>query len=207
MSLELNNGGKLMFQYIKGKIEEIGDNYVVVENNNIGYLIHTSKNSISNLNKDVNNCKVYTYLNVREDEMSLYGFATKEELDMFNLLLKVSKIGPKVALGVLSTMTPSNIKIAIFNNDVTTLTKAPGIGKKTANRVILELKDKIDDKVDLENVVFGNDIESDFDEVSAALVSLGYNRNEISRVLSKIDKTALDTEGVIKKALKELAKM
>ncbi|MTI47798.1 Holliday junction branch migration protein RuvA [Sporosalibacterium faouarense] len=196
-----------MFQYIKGKIEEIGDNYVVVENNNIGYLIHTSKNSISNLNKDVNNCKVYTYLNVREDEMSLYGFATKEELDMFNLLLKVSKIGPKVALGVLSTMTPSNIKIAIFNNDVTTLTKAPGIGKKTANRVILELKDKIDDKVDLENVVFGNDIESDFDEVSAALVSLGYNRNEISRVLSKIDKTALDTEGVIKKALKELAKM
>lgn len=195
-----------MYQYIKGKVEEIGDNYVVVENNGIGYLINTSRNSINNIKKISSECKVYTYLNVREDDMSLYGFATKEELNMFNLLLKVSKIGPKVALGMLSTMTPSNIKISIVSNDVNSLTKAPGIGKKTASRIILELKDKIDDNIDMNNEIFADNIDDNNDEVTGALMVLGYTRAEITKVLPKVKTKGNNTEDIIKMALKELAK-
>ena len=196
-----------MYRYIKGIVEELSDGYIVLENNGIGYYINTSKNTIYNLKKDNDIVKIYTHLHVREDDISIYGFYTVEELDMFNLLLTVSKIGPKVALGVLSTMNPSNIKFSILNNDDKSLSKCPGIGKKTASRMILELKDKvhIDENINEEDLVFNNS-EEDFDEVIGALMSLGYTQSEGKQVLSKINKEKFSTEEIIKLALKELSK-
>lgn len=194
-----------MYKYIKGNIDEIGEDYVVVENNGIGYFIYTSKNSIFTIKSDVRNIKLFTYLNVREDEMSLYGFSTIEELEMFKLLLVVTGIGPKVALGVLSTLTPSKIKMAIINNDVNTLATAPGIGKKTGKRIILELKEKIDDNIIVEDTIHGIDNDN-IEEVYQALISLGYTRNEINNTLSKVDKKGLNTEEILKMALKHITK-
>ena len=194
-----------MYRYIKGTLEEIGESYVVIENNDIGYLINTSQNSINLLKKDSKYCKIYTHLNVREDEISLYGFSTQEELDMFHLLLLVSKIGPRVALGVLSAITTTDIKLAIINNDADSLTKAPGIGKKTASRMILELKDKIGDNINMSQIVdFSNNINDDYEAVEA-LLSLGYTKKEIMEVLNKINTKSLQTEDIIKNALKLLA--
>ncbi|WP_425446037.1 Holliday junction branch migration protein RuvA [Dethiothermospora halolimnae] len=195
-----------MFSYIKGQLEEIGDNYVVIENNDIGYIINTSQNSIANLKGKEGKVKLYTHLHVREDDISVFGFYNKEELDMFNLLLLVSKIGPKVALSILSTLSTSNIKLAIISNDVKTLSKAPGIGKKTANRLILELKDKIDDDIPIEgeDLLTNGDIFDD--EVIGALLALGYTRVEANSALKKIDKTGLNTEDIIKKTLIQLSK-
>jgi len=193
-----------MYEYITGKVVDVYDDYLIVENNGIGYKINTSKYSLSNLDlkKDV---KIYTYLNVREDGMFLFGFSSKEEMEMFELLLLVSKIGPKTAIGVLSTLSYNDIKLAILNNDVKVLCKAPGIGKKTANRIILELKDRIDDNIivsDSFDFLDDNCIE----EAINALMVLGYTKKEIDRVMFKIDTEDLDTEEIIKIALKRLSK-
>ncbi len=195
-----------MYRYIKGTLEEVGESHVVIENNDIGYLINTSQNSINILKKGSKQCKIYTHLNVREDDISLYGFSTQEELDMFHLLLIVSKIGPKVALGVLSSLTPSNIKLAIVSNDADSLTRAPGIGKKTASRMILELKDKIGDDINMDKAHMFDNTNSDDNEAIEALVSLGYTRREIMLALNKINTDDLGTEDIIKNALKMLAK-
>lgn len=195
-----------MFRYIKGTLEEVGQSYVVIENNSIGYLINTSQNSINALKNDSKQCKMYTHLNVREDEISLYGFSSQEELDMFHLLLLVSKIGPKVALGVLSTITPGNIKLAIISNDADSLTRAPGIGNKTASRMILELKDKIGKDINMGKVDFLDNTISDDNEAIEALVSLGYTRSEIMLAFNKINTNELETEDIIKNALKLLAR-
>lgn len=195
-----------MYRYIKGNLEEIGESYVVIENNGVGYLINTSQNSINQLRNGSKQCKMYTHLNVRQDEISLYGFSTQEELDMFHLLLIVSKIGQKVALGVLSSMTPNSIKLAIASNDADSLTRAPGIGKKTASRMILELKDKIGDDINMDKVNIFDNTNGDDNEAIEALVSLGYTRREIMLALSKINTNDLETEDIIKNALKMLAR-
>jgi Holliday junction DNA helicase RuvA len=195
-----------MYSYIKGRVEEKGVDYVVIDNNGIGYLIYTSANTIYSLKTDEKDVKVYTYLYVREDAMNLYGFESREELEMFKLLLNVSGIGPKAALSILSTLKPLDIKLAVINNDIDTLAKPSGVGKKTSKRIILELKDKIDD-----NIISGDEtIELqdtlNMNEVIGALMALGYTRSECNNALSKIDKAGLSTEEIIKKALKELAK-
>ncbi len=200
-----------MFEYIKGDITEIGDNCIVIENGNIGYLINTSRASMMDLGKELKLRTIYTHLNVREDDISLYGFTTKDELDMFRLLKTVSKIGPKVALGVLSTMNTLDLKISILNEDSAALSKSPGVGKKTAERMILELKDKvhIDETTKVQNKI---KLDSDFalnsskDEVTEALLSLGYNQNEIFTALNKIDSSEKSTEQLIKETLMELSK-
>ena len=200
-----------MFEYIRGDIVETGDDYIVVENNNIGYLINTSKASIIDIGADVENRIIYTRLSVREDDMSLYGFTTKDEVDMFMLLRTVSKIGPKVALGVLSTMNTLDIKISILNEDICSLTKSPGVGKKTAERMILELRDKV--HID-ENTKVKSKIHSDFDigattskdEVTEALLSLGYTQSEVFMALNKTNSKEKSTEQLIKETLKELSK-
>ncbi|RKD34664.1 Holliday junction branch migration protein RuvA [Thermohalobacter berrensis] len=195
-----------MYQYIKGTIDEIGEDYIVIANNDIGYKIYTSTNTIAGIGNEYNNRKIYTHLYVREDEMTLYGFLSKDELNMFKLLLTVSKIGPKVALGLLSTLSSANIKIAIINEDTKALSKAPGIGKKTAERLILELKDKISDNI-VEDVQFGQPtIKNDFNEAVNALLALGYTKNEVNTVLSKNKLDGYTTEDIIKIALKELSK-
>lgn len=195
-----------MYQYIKGSIEDIGEDYIVVENNGIGYIVYTSRNSIIDINQNPSNRKILTHLIVREDNMSLYGFTTEEELKMFKLLITVTKIGPKVALGLLSTFTTSAIRNSIISKDISMLSRAPGIGKKTAERIILELKDKVDG--DITHVEeFDNDVPIDEkEEIIIALISLGYTRNEIYKVLSKIDTEGKKTEEIIKLALRSLSK-
>lgn len=195
-----------MYQYIKGNIEEINEDYIVVENNGIGYLVYTSRNSIVDIGQNTINRKILTHLVVREDAMSLYGFTTTEELKMFKLLITVTKIGPKVAIGLLSTLTTSTIKASIASKDASTLSRAPGIGKKTAERIILELKDKIDVNIDYDEVN-GETIPMDEkEEVVVALISLGYTRNEIFRALSTIETEGKRMEEIIKLALRKLSK-
>lgn len=193
-----------MYDYIIGEIVEIGEDYLVLDNNGIGYKIYTSRNSLSNL-VDKERVKVYIYFNLREDGIFLYGFLTKEELSMFELLLLVSKIGPKIGIGILSTLSTNEIKLAILNNDVDSLCKAPGIGKKTANRIILELKDRIDDNINIDDTLDFVD-NSDIDEAINALVALGYTKKEVDEVLCKIDIKDLTTEDIIKAVLKRMSK-
>jgi len=193
-----------MYDYIIGEIVEIREDYLVLDNNGIGYKIYTSRNSLSNL-VDKERVKVYIYFNLREDGIFLYGFLTKEELSMFELLLLVSKIGPKIGIGILSTLSTNEIKLAILNNDVDSLCKAPGIGKKTANRIILELKDRIDDNINIDDTLDFVD-NSDIDEAINALVALGYTKKEVDEVLCKIDIKDLTTEDIIKAVLKRMSK-
>lgn len=195
-----------MYQYIIGNIEEINEDYIVVENNGIGYLVFTSKNTIMDIGHDTSNKKILTHLIVREDIMNLYGFSTIEELKMFKLLITVTKIGPKVAIGLLSTLNPSNIKSSIISGDSSALSRAPGIGKKTAERIILELKDKIDDNINIESGLDVPIIMDETEEVIIALTTLGYTRNEIFKVLSSIDIQDKRTEEIIKIALRKLSK-
>lgn len=193
-----------MYEYIVGKVVDIYEDCLILQNNGIGYKIYTSKNLLSNLDNN-SDAKIYTYMNVREDGIFLFGFSSKEEMEMFELLLLVSKVGPKTAIGILSTLSSNDIKLAILNNNVEVLCKAPGIGKKTANRIILELKDRIEDNINVDN---------DFDflddnckeEAINALMVLGYTKKEIDRVMFKIDTEDLDTEEIIKMALKRLSK-
>ena len=125
-----------MYSYIKGTVEEINLDYVVIDNNNIGYKINVSSNTIKDLHLG-SMAKIYTKLIVREDDMSLCGFATKEEMKMFELLTSVSKIGPKVGLSILSFASPGQLGAYILSEDVSKLSKAPGVGKKTAERIVL----------------------------------------------------------------------
>ena len=193
-----------MYEYIIGKVVDVYEDYLVVENNGIGYKIYSTKNLLSNLARDCD-VKIYTYMDVKEDAILLFGFSSKEEKKMFELLLLVSKVGPKTAVGVLSTLSSKDIKLAILSSNVEVLCKAPGIGKKTANRIILELKDRIDDTIN-------SDSEFDFiddscmEEAIGALMVLGYKKKEIDRVILKMDMDNLDTEEIIKIALQKLSK-
>lgn len=150
---------------------------------------------------------IYTQLNVREDGLFLFGFVSKEEMDMFNLLLKVSKIGPKIGIGVLSSLTPRQLNIAIANKDITTLCKAPGIGKKTAERIILELKDKINLSMDVEMDIEGtNTYNTHYEEAMEALMTLGYSRFEIDKNMRSLNLENMNVEDLIRNALNKLSK-
>ena len=191
-----------MYSYIKGTIEEIGLTNIVIENNNIGYEVNVSSNTIKDLQLG-KMAKIYTKLIVREDDMSLCGFSTKEEMQMFELLTSVSKIGPKVGLGILSFGTPAQLGAYILSEDVAKLSKAPGVGKKTAERIVLELKDKIDkNNVEFEPTLLSNaPIAVSKDEAVDALVALGYSPVEAKEAVDKCKKDGLNTEDIIKKSL------
>lgn len=195
-----------MFEYIIGDIIKIEEDYIVLQNNNIGYKIFTSIKSMMDLEVDKEEKTIYTQLNVREDGLFLYGFTTMEEMDVFNLLLKVSKIGPKIAMGALSTLTPNQIKIAILNRDLETLSKSPGIGRKTAERIVVELKDRIDADIKLEDsedmVIASNENE----EAIEALISLGYRRYDVQRMINGLRDTNMKLEDIIREGLKKLSK-
>lgn len=194
-----------MFEFIIGDIVSIEDDYVVVQNNGIGYRVLTSINSMMDLELGQKNQMVYTQLHPRDDGLYLYGFTTEEEMDMFNLLLKVSNIGPKIGLGVLSTLSPNQIKLAIHNRDLDTLCKAPGIGKKTSERMVLELKDRIGDMelIDTTEVIQDAGIH---DEAVEALVSLGYSKYEVEKVVRSMDVNNMTVEEIIREGLKKLSK-
>ena len=198
-----------MFAYIKGSLEEKTNNFVVIDVSGVGYQIFMSESAIQNIGELGKIVKVYTHYHVREDNISLYGFLSNEELKMFELLLQVSGIGAKSAITMLSNITPSNFVLAVITNDVSKLTKIPGIGAKTAQRIILELKDKlktesaISKTEETRTVIEKTEV---LDEAIAALQILGYNKKEIEKAFEKIDKTNLSVEELIKKGLSVLAR-
>ena len=198
-----------MYAYIKGTLEEKSTDSIVVETAGIGYKIYVSEHTMAKLGEIGEKVKIYTHYHVREDNISLYGFMSNEELKMFELLLQVSGIGAKTAIAMLSNITPSKFALAIISNDLKTLTKIPGIGNKSAQRMVLELKDKLKTQTaiedDEEETTPNNNSES-INEAGQALQILGYNKSEISKVFDKFDTHNLATEELIKEALKRLAR-
>ena len=205
-----------MYAYIKGDLEEKGNNFVVIEACGVGYKIFMSNPSIGRLGDLHSKVKVYTYYQVREDNISLYGFNTKEELRMFELLISVSGIGSKSAMNMLSSIEASSFAIAVVSGDVKKITSLPGIGNKTAQRLILELKDKLKAEQELTNSESASDgskgekektknkEQSACNDARDALQILGYTRRDVEFALEKIDKN-LSTEEIIKQALKILS--
>lgn len=191
-----------MYSYIKGTVEEIRLDSIVIENNNIGYKINVSSNTIKDLRLG-QSAKIYTKLIVREDDMSLCGFYSNEELRMFELLTSVSKIGPKVGLSILSFASPGQLGAFILSEDIAKLSKAPGVGKKTAERIILELKDKVDkNNIEFEPTLLTQaPIVVSQDEAVDALLALGYSAPEAKEAVDKCKKDGLNTEDIIKKSL------
>ena len=198
-----------MYAYISGKIADKANNYVVIDNGGMGYKIFMSPSVIEKLPDVGEFQKIHTYYYVREDVISLYGFLTNEELRMFELLLSVSGIGAKSAIQILSNITPSSFALAVISNDVSKIVKIPGIGSKTAARIILELKDKLktEQAISKNEQVREAIHESEKDtEAVVALQVLGYTRKEIEKALEKFETQNLTVEEIIKKALSILGK-
>lgn len=199
-----------MFAYIKGLLEEKGEDHLVVESGGIGYLILVPASVITELPSIGEPVKIYTYLHVREDAMVLFGFLTKEDRETFKLLITVNGIGPKGAMGILSALSTYDLKVAIMNNDVSGITQAPGVGKKTAQKLILELKDKL--KIDDYSQMMTSQINGSkgsasiglMDEAVEALVSLGYSSHEAIHAVKGLNHLTT-VEAIIKEALKSLA--
>lgn len=192
-----------MIRYIKGEIEAVGDQYVILDNNGLGYRVLTSQTSIDVIKNIKSSVKMYTHLHVREDAMLLYGFETVEELELFEILISVSKVGPKAALNILSMLKPVDVRMAIKSGDIKLLSKVNGIGAKTAERLILELKDKIEDVMlwELDNVSEKQNSNL-IEEVVLALIGLGYSKNQAENAAKSV--YSEDIETYIKLALKKL---
>ena len=200
-----------MYEYIKGKYMGINKDYIIIENNNIGYKIFTSGATMAEMPGINDEVMLYLEQIVREDFIGLYGFKDREELEMFKLLLSISGVGAKAALSLLSISRINNLKYAIIMEDDKHLCRAPGIGKKTAGRIILELKDKIKK----EDIMSGVDIQEGFEDLQptvnantvgaalGALLALGYSEKEAETALKQVDKTA-SLEDIIKDCLKVL---
>ncbi len=201
-----------MYSYIKGILTEIEADKIVVEAGGIGYNIYTTAQTFDYLPSVGEEVKIYTYLHLREDIMMLYGFLTKDDLMVFKLLIGVNGIGPKGALAILSVMTTDDLRFAVLGDDAKAIAKAPGVGAKTAQRLILELKDKLnledafEQKLAHETVgaaVKGNSVKN---EAVQALVALGYSSSEALKALGDVEITE-DTgvEDLLKQALKNMA--
>ncbi len=196
-----------MIDYIKGKLSHVQSDFIVVETNGIGYKVATSSVSAGDFSAPGEEVIVYTEMIVREDAISLVGFSTREELNIFHLLTSVSGVGVKVGVGILSSLPYGQLAAIIASQDIKSLQTAQGVGKKTAERIILELKDKMPQTLSLSSAdvkeataVVGT-TQSDALE---ALMSLGYTRSEATGVLKQIDTNGLELEAIIKLALKQL---
>ncbi len=200
-----------MIAYISGRITEKNINELVMETGGIGYQIKASQFTVDAMPMVGEQARIYTYLHVREDAMELYGFASKEERSLFLMLLNVSGIGPKGALSILSTISVQDFRLSVIAGDAKSISKAPGIGAKTAQRVIIDLKDKIaseDIFASFEGDAGGfSDSSSQVSGAGAdaieALVALGYGLSESTRAVRKAgDLEGMDTGAIIKEALK-----
>ena len=200
-----------MFYYLNGTVAEMEANLAVIDCGGVGYACATTNYTLSQLKKG-EKAKLYTYMNVREDAVDLFGFSSQSELHSFKLLLGVSGVGPKAALSILSANTPANLAMAVVMGDEKALTAAPGIGKKIAQRIILELKDKLakeqssfgpDNGGSVPVTVLPNDKAK---EAGAALAVLGYSGSEVAAALKGIDMDALPLEEIIRQALKRMVK-
>lgn len=199
-----------MFAYIKGSIELKTKDYIVVDINGLGYKVFMSQNNINTIGEIHEIVKVFTYVRVREDDISIYGFKTQEQLKMFELLISVSGVGAKSALVMLSCIEPSDFAIAVISNNVKVLTQVPGIGNKSAQRIILELKDKLKAEQSEESIenakLKSTKTTENIEEAIAGLMVLGYLRKDIEKAFNHLDVDNLSTEDLIKKGLILLSK-
>ena len=201
-----------MFYYLNGTVAEIAAGLAVIDCGGVGYACATTNYTLSQLKKG-ERARLYTYLHVREDIFELYGFASQQELNSFKMLIGVSGVGPKAALAILSATTPQNLALSIVTEDEKALTAAQGIGKKIAQRIILELKDKLAKEQSSFTVQGGGSGAapiplggSKSGEAAAARAVLGYGSQEISTALKGIDMDALPLEEIIRQALKKMVK-
>lgn len=201
-----------MYAYIKGELAEINTDHIIIEAGGIGYQVFISLQTFDYLPSVGENLKIYTYLYLREDAMILYGFLTKDDLELFKLLISVSGIGPKGGLAILSTLEADDLRFAILSGDAKAISKAPGVGGKTAQRVILELKDKLSledafeaktEHVQKNAAAAGGSVKND---AVMALTALGYSSTESLKAVSAVEITEdMDVEEVLKAALKHLS--
>lgn len=201
-----------MYSYIRGVLAEVETDHIVLDVNGIGYNLYVPANCYDYLPGIGEECKIHTYLHVREDAMILYGFLTKDDLELFKQLITVSGIGPKGAIGILSALSADDLRFAILAGDSKAISKAPGIGAKTAQRVILELKDKMSledafekklDNAKMPQVSSNNRVKND---AVLALNALGYSSSESLKAVSKVEITPdMDVEDVLKQALKQMS--
>lgn len=198
-----------MISYVRGELVAVGEEKIIVDVNGVGYGVFMPAQSITLLPSIGEEVKIHTYLNVREDAMQLFGFLTRDDLDIFKLVIGVSGIGPKGGLNILSEMTPDDLRFAVLANDAKAIAKAPGIGKKTAEKLIIELKDKLD----IEDVLNREAKEATFAATSQnhgvqaeaveALVALGYGSTEAMKAVKKVmEETDGSVEDILKHALK-----
>jgi Holliday junction DNA helicase RuvA len=201
-----------MISFVKGELAEVKENYVIVEVGNIGYEVALPTTAILELPPVGSQIKLYTYLQVREDALNLFGFLTKDDLEMFKLLITVNGIGPKGALGILSGITSDDLRFAVLSEDAATIAKAPGIGKKTASKVILELKDKFKLETAFEQKLQNQARSSELqgilgmkEEAVQALTVLGYSASDSLKLVNQIEITEdMTSEDILKKCLKKL---
>ena len=201
-----------MISYIRGELAAVQEQKAIVEAGGIGYGIYMSQQTLSMLPAVGEEVKIHTYLNVREDAMQLYGFLTGEDLQVFRLLIGVSGIGPQAGLNILSCLSPDELRFAVLAGDVKTISSAPGIGKKTAEKLILELKDKMSIEDVLEQAAHGSEQSKEIEatdtgmqaEAVQALTALGYGSAESLRAVKKVSVDCASVEDLLREALKNL---
>ena len=203
-----------MISFIKGELDNIYEDGIVIENGGIGYDIKVPLSVMNELPSTGEEVKIYTYLYVREDILCLYGFLSRDDLQVFKLLITVNGIGPKGALGILSTISPDDLRFAVLADDAKAIAKAPGIGAKTASKLILELKDKLKledafeqklSKVTTDSSTSASDVNAK-NEAIQALVALGYSNTEALKAVRGIEITPdMETEDILKLSLKKIS--
>lgn len=202
-----------MISFVKGELVEIYDDTIVLENSGMGFNIRVPASLLSEVGSIGDTVKVYTYLQVREDDLSLFGFLTRDDLNIFKMLINVNGIGPKGALAILSTITPDDLRFAVLSDDVKLISSAPGIGAKTAQKLIIELKDKLKLSDAFEMALSKNVSKTDKNtavmsarnDAVEALVALGYGSGEALRAVKQVeDVDKKDSETILKEALKKL---
>lgn len=199
-----------MIAYISGALVSAGENYIVIDNHGMGYRIFVSGKFLEHIPAYGTQIKIYTHMYIREDELTLYGFHSEEELSVFRVLIGISGVGPKVAMAILTALTIQELQLAVISEDAKTISKANGVGAKGASRIILELKDKLKME-DMMDAAYEQSIVQDTQDINAArdailaLVNLGYSSSEAALAVKKIgDTSQMDIEAILKAALKKL---
>ncbi len=199
-----------MIAYISGALVSAGENYIVIDNHGMGYRIFVSGKFLEHIPAYGTQIKIYTHMYIREDELTLYGFHSEEELSVFRILIGISGVGPKVAMAILTALTIQELQLAVISEDAKTISKANGVGAKGASRIILELKDKLKME-DMMDAAYEQSIVQDTQDANAArdailaLVNLGYSNSEAALAVKKIgDTSQMDIEAILKAALKKL---
>ena len=202
-----------MIGFLKGKIADTGENYILLDVNGVGFELIATSNAVYKYMTETGEVTIDTYMNVREDAITLFAFENKQEKQLFNLLITVSGVGPKMAISILSGTSCNDICFAIANNDTSMLSRIKGLGKKTAEKIILELKEKVGNLSDLTGKTSAislsnqnNFTSPETEDAVQALMGLGYNRTDALKFVEKVAKPEMKAEEIIRLCLKEMAK-